>query len=768
MNAIPPQLQRQEYRFILCRKQDKRPIEKDWPNQHYRHDDAKLQQWLTDGNNYGIVTGIGNLVVIDFDDETYQENKITQLPETFSVTSGSGRKHLYYKTDTAKGMKIKDENGETLADIQGIKKFVIAPGSTHPNGQQYRVCDDTEINYITWNEIEANFSEKKMSEIKPKSEKNRNETSESIKKQLKVSEVLTKLGVEIKGGESNTNCPMHPSKNGKCLHYDDQLGLWNCFHCDKGGSIIDLTMHSQKLKFPRAIKWLSENFQLNLPQNEGRVSETIRTEILELLADENKNEATEKIASYFLSANDICTTRKDEHSEMWIYNEGIYKPEGRTYLQEYCRQILGNAYRTHIYADVEAKVQADTYIEQDEFFREESPDFICLQNGILNLQTKTLAEFTPNMRFFNKLPVTYDAPANCPAIKEFFANTLKEKDVSIIQEFFGFILYRDYFINRSFMLVGKGRNGKGVTMRLVHAFVGQENTTDLPLETIEKEPFEVGNIHKKLVNISGDINRTALDKTAKWKKLTGRDMITAQRKFLSSVSFINYGKMIFACNELPPTTDNNLGFYERWIIVDFPYTFLPQTEIDAMPAEKLRNVKVQDIDILGKITAPQEMSGLLNWAIEGLERLWKYKNFSFTPPSYENEAKWTRLSDSLATFVKDCCSLSWGVAISKDKLRMAYTDYCRKNELRMLADRELKPALEEKFGIYDNRKMEHFTDEWGISDSRQVWYWNGICLKTPDEPSEIKPEAAVNPVSESAGNTPEKTPLVEEYVSDSV
>ena len=59
--------------------------------------EPKLQNHILNGGNVGICTGYGNLIVIDFDDEAYQNLKEKLLPKTFTIrTAGKGLKHFYY------------------------------------------------------------------------------------------------------------------------------------------------------------------------------------------------------------------------------------------------------------------------------------------------------------------------------------------------------------------------------------------------------------------------------------------------------------------------------------------------------------------------------------------------------------------------------------------------------------------------------------------------------------------------------------------------
>ena len=118
--------------FIRVAKRGKEPIDKDWPRKPLFADDPKLQAWLREGGNYGVVGGFG-LVIVDIDLPELKEIVRERLPPTFTVQSpGSGGWHLYYLCSLERPIRLRDKDGENIGDIQGSGKMVVGPGSIHP------------------------------------------------------------------------------------------------------------------------------------------------------------------------------------------------------------------------------------------------------------------------------------------------------------------------------------------------------------------------------------------------------------------------------------------------------------------------------------------------------------------------------------------------------------------------------------------------------------------------------------------------------------
>ena len=446
----------------------------------------------------------------------------------------------------------------------------------------------------------------------------------------------------------------------------------------------------------------------------------IKVGVLEKLALRKRGEATEDIVKEILKKNRIYSIRSDEKQEMWIYDKGIYIPQGRSYCKEVVRHILGDVFTNSLASDVIAKIEVDTFIDPDKFFQVSDVNVIAVKNGLLNLKTKKISLFSDQKIFFNQIPVEYDLKAKCPAIEKFFKEILEhEKDVSVIEELFGFLLWKEHFMEKGFMFNGEGRNGKSKLTELMKRFLGVRNCTNISLVQLEKETFALAGLLHKMANLSPDISSSALKHSGVFKAITGRDHLSAPRKFLSNVEFVNYSKQVFCCNDLPKPHDTSMAFWSRWILFKFPFTFLSQKELDALAEGERENVKLADPDIISKITTDEELSGLLNLALSGLKRLHKQGDFSYSKNTAEVKEMWIRKADSFSAFLQDECEEDFDSYISKIHLNKAYTKYCRTHKVKVMGLRSTKTTLEER-GI-DSRRL-------GDASSRE-YVWDGIKFK---------------------------------------
>jgi len=464
-----------------------------------------------------------------------------------------------------------------------------------------------------------------------------------------------------------------------------------------------------------ADKILKEKFGIEIEKD-------IKYQYLELISGKEKKwaEATELLVKYILKRLNIYTTKDDLKTEMWVYKNGIYIPHGKSEVKELLREILGEQYSNFVFNSVIAKIEPDTFIRNEDFFSIKNKKEIIVKNGILNIINLELGPFDPKKIFFNKMPIKFDISKKCPKIEKFLKEVLPYKeDINSFLELVGFSLLKEYKFEKGFMFIGSGRNGKGKTISLLKRLNGVENCCSIPLASLTPESFSIAELFGKNLNLAGDIGNQDLKDTSMFKSLTGRDLVGGKRKFLRELYFENYAKFVFACNEPPMVYDLTRGFWDRWILFEFPFTFVIDEEYKN--AKDKNKLKIRDEDILNKITTEDEMSGFLNKALEGLNRLLKNKKFSSTKGCEEIKSAWIRRSNSFIAFCYDNIEGSDDNEISKKDLRKKYSKYCKNHKVTPKSDYVIKRVLQDTYGVQDERKSTI-----GKNDE---WFWVGIKWK---------------------------------------
>jgi len=438
--------------------------------------------------------------------------------------------------------------------------------------------------------------------------------------------------------------------------------------------------------------------------------EKIKKEVSDLIYRKDEDMTSEVITNYILENYNIWTTNEDVNNEMWYYNDGIYVPYARTFLKKICEEILEIRYTSHRLNRVLAKVEARTIIDKNKFFENKNIYELPVLNGILNIVTRELIPFNPNKIFFTKCPVKYNPDVKCELIDKFLSDVLSNpEDKKVFYEMGGYCLLKEYTHEKAFMLVGSGRNGKSKSIELIKRVLGKDNCISLQLDALTYDNPDLYQLHGKLANIGMDIANTELKSTSMFKSLTGRDMVTSRRKFLNAISFENFAKFIFACNELPKVYDATKGFWDRWILLEYPYYFAGKEEFENKDLRK-NNWKIRDENIIEKICTEEEISGLLNGFLDGLKRLMEDGKFSSTMGTEEIKKMWIRKADSFSSFCMDNIEEDFDGIISKKALRVAFMRYCKKYGLKGVSDIAIKVTLQNEFGADDFQRKGNFGD----------------------------------------------------------
>lgn len=127
-----------------CLPRDKKPMVR-WADMATTETNMLLGWWETSPDaNIGIACGKRSSVVVldvDIDHDGYEslrelQDKYGRLPETPTSKTGSGGEHLFFKHP---GVEIRNSAGKLGPglDIRGDGGYVVAPPSTHPNGNRY-------------------------------------------------------------------------------------------------------------------------------------------------------------------------------------------------------------------------------------------------------------------------------------------------------------------------------------------------------------------------------------------------------------------------------------------------------------------------------------------------------------------------------------------------------------------------------------------------------------------------------------------------------
>jgi len=416
------------------------------------------------------------------------------------------------------------------------------------------------------------------------------------------------------------------------------------------------------------------------------------------------------------------TLARENDTRMYYYERGVYREGGRKKIKEYIVETVGEEYANVVYKLCTDKIEAYTYLWRDEEqqFFETNTHYLCLENGLLNIQTGKLEPHTPQKVFFEKLPVRYNEESETRTIQRFVEDLVeKDKDVQTIQEIFGYCLLKNYKYKKAFIFLGDKNNGKSTILNILIELLGKRNISNVKLQDLGKR-FQKRWIVNKLANIVADIPSSKISETADFKGLTGQDMMMYEVKGGGAYTFRNHAKLIYSANELPAVNNVSDAFYERWVLVDFPYTFISQKKYEKLENKNMNMemYKIKDPDATENFWKNQSRSGVLKWAIQGLQRLQDQKGFSQTN---EVKNKWIAETNSFKSFANRFLQSGSNEYIFQDHLDEVYTDWCNENNHTVVSSRrEWRKTLEQMFKVSKKRKR---------TDNARKWIYKGVKFK---------------------------------------
>jgi len=251
--------------------------------------------------------------------------------------------------------------------------------------------------------------------------------------------------------------------------------------------------------------------------------------------------------------------------------------------------------------------------------------------------------------------------------------------------------------------LGDKNNGKSTVLNILIELLGTRNVSNVTLQDLGKR-FQKRWIVNKLANIVADIPSSKITETADFKGLTGQDMMMYEVKGGGAYNFRNYAKLIYSANDLPSVEKPTDAFFTRWVLVEFPYTFI-STEKYVQKEENGQDVskyKIKDPDALDTFWERQSKSGLFNWALEGLQRLEEYESFS---QKDEVKQKWIAQTNSFKSFALQYLENGSSEYVFQEHLDEVYTQWCNENNLTIVSDRnEWRKTLENMFKVAKKRK----------------------------------------------------------------
>lgn len=387
----------------------------------------------------------------------------------------------------------------------------------------------------------------------------------------------------------------------------------------------------------------------------------------------------QKFGDFLINEHHICKITNVLH----IYKDGVYSDKQEDIEAAMIKHIpnLKRMQRQETLAYLHLKAVEKSF---------SSTKYIPVQNGVFNLETWQLEDFSPEIITRNKIPVPYVPDAYYEVTdKTLDKIAVNDKKIRmLLEEILGYILFRRNEFAAMFVLTGDGSNGKSSFLKMIRKLVGYENTASLDLKELDQR-FKTAELFGKLVNIGDDIDKAYIKSTSVLKKLATGEALNVERKGKDPFDFTNYAKLIFSANEMPRINDYSHGLGRRLQIVPFKAKFSPD-DPDYDPF------------ITDKLLSDESMQYVLNLALNALKRLLKNKKFTQSKAVERELEKYQEENNPIISFVNNE-DVVLDRAVVAD-VYMQYKLYCSENGYQAVSNVSFGKQIKQLYGYISKQQ----------------------------------------------------------------
>lgn len=332
-----------------------------------------------------------------------------------------------------------------------------------------------------------------------------------------------------------------------------------------------------------------------------------------------------------------------------------------------------------------------------DYMKQRVPENECwvnLMNGTLEIKsdgTYLLREHRKADFFTYVLSYPYSKEAGCPRFMEFLDRVLPDRTTQdVVAEYIAYC-FTKLKLSKMMVLSGFGANGKSVLLDVITGVLGSYNVSNISLSALTTDDEKRSHLEDKLANVSFE-SRGELD-TAVLKQLISGEPTEVRQLYVGTHTMKNIPKLFTSYNRLP-SPEYTYGFFRRWILVPFNVT-IPEEE--------------QDSELSGKLC--KELSGIMNWVLEGLKRIMKNQTFSKSTDCNRALSDYINNSNSVMQFLDMMCVIDDSAVTTLPAIYGEYAKFCGSEDLKKYTKKNFKEIIL-NFGV--KTKIMHKQSVYGL------------------------------------------------------
>lgn len=680
--------------FDLTPLRGKEAFRKDW-RQFESSDEVQSYYKEHPDENAGILTGAAhnNLFVIDVDmhnDDGYESLRAWEaehgtLTDTATVATGGNGLHMYYHAPDGVAVKCHCGKGALFPGLEckGDGGLVVAPGSIHPDtGNVYlweQSPDDVPI---------ATANELVLSLVIPSGK------ADDDAEPFEVPEVIPE------GSRHDSLFRMASSLRGKSFSHAAALAAVkaeNLAKCEPPYSDAEVSEIVDDV-FTRYPSGLSAKYRERANYSLSPAEPELVKQLQEL--DAARNFSRDQLGAGRLFARLFGgELRFNTTTGSWLcYGGGVWDdksgniaadlnmkrladallqyavllPEtgGREDWQKFAKKLGRRSEREQIVKDA----QSELAVDHDQL--DANDDMLNVANGTLDLRTFELKPHDPGDLLTKRCNAAYIPGARSELWEKFVSDVMceDEEKIAYLKRVDGYCLTADTSQECGFVRYGvTTRNGKSTHDETFAWTLGGDKgyaAVLSPDALAAKTNINASAANSEIARLDGaryvrvpeSRKRLNLDGSLV-KRYTGGDMLTARHNYQDFFEFMPRFKLCLSCNYLPLINDDSVFASGRLQVLTFDRHFAESE---------------QDLTLKRRLQEPENLSGILNWALDGLRDL---RDHGLEPPDCVHEATedYRRKSDLIGQFIYDRLERDDGNNLKSGDVYSAYSTWATAN-----------------------------------------------------------------------------------------
>lgn len=341
------------------------------------------------------------------------------------------------------------------------------------------------------------------------------------------------------------------------------------------------------------------------------------------------------IARHILAEYPVATA---QNKELAVYVDGVYSLHDKA-ITALIGELLRDQYNTGHQNNITKRLEGLCYEHNLILPDRASEPLLNCRNGMLDLRTLELKPHDPSYLSTRQISVGWDPDATCPTYDAWLESRVGRSQVRVVNEAISQFLDPSRTPSKALFLFGPSRSGKSTILRLAKELVGGEDEVSaVSLQQLSDDHFAAAEIYGKAINVCPDLPKDHVNDLSVFKRVTGDDPITANRKYGAMFTFRANSLFLFSANTLPTVGEESSAYLNRIVPVVFPKTYAgnENPHIEAALLAELPGI-------------------LVRWVHARREHMQRSWRWTAVPPVVSDH--FSAHSDRVTRFVASCCEI---------------------------------------------------------------------------------------------------------------